>query len=212
MKVMPVTRLMKKQYKTQPLTEAWARCLGEVAQAFIMIVWGSSGSGKSNLVSEFTTEIARNNTVLVVALEEGFSVTTQATASRHKVNEMPGQVRYANHETTYETLIDFLLKKRSPKVVIIDSLQYFNISYTEYRKLKERFPRKTFIFISHAKGKSPDGKTAEKIRYDAGIKIRVEGFIAFVVSRYGGNNNYVIWEEGAKKYWGLKLYKKHLNR
>ena len=104
----------------------------------------------------------------------------------------------------------FLEKKRKAIVVVIDSLQYFGITYIDYKKLKEEFPRHTFIFISHAKGKLPDNKTADKIRYDAGIKVRVEGHIAFVASRYGGNKNYVIWEEKAKEYWGIKTYKKHI--
>jgi hypothetical protein len=28
-----------------------------------------------------------------------------------------------------------------------------------------------------------------------------------VVSRFGGNNPFVIWEEGAKRYWGKKFRK-----
>ena len=40
------------------------------------------------------------------------------------------------------------------------------------------------------------------------IKILVEGFVAIVkVSRYGSKKNMVIWEDGAKEYWG-KEYKK----
>ena len=71
------------------------------------------------------------------------------------------------------------------------------------------FKKKSFIFLSHASGKLPDGKTADKIRYDAGIKTRIEGYIAFPISRYGGNKPYVIWEEGARKYWG-RNYKRIL--
>lgn len=32
----------------------------------------------------------------------------------------------------------------------------------------------------------------------------MKGYVAFVVSRYGGNKPYVIWEDGAKKFWGDK--------
>jgi hypothetical protein len=30
------------------------------------------------------------------------------------------------------------------------------------------------------------------------------GFIAYVESRYGGGKPFLIWEEGAKKYWRKK--------
>ena len=103
-----------------------------------------------------------------------------------------------------------LNRKKSPRFVVIDSVQYWDVDYEKYKALKAAFPRKTFIFISHSKGKLPDGKTADKIRYDAGVKVRVEGFAAFVTSRYGGNRPYVIWEDGAKRYWG-KDYKKLLS-
>ena len=45
---------------------------------------------------------------------------------------------------------------------------------------------------------------AVDVEVDVDIKVRVEGFVAFVRSRYGGNKPFVIWEEGAKKYWGRK--------
>ena len=34
--------------------------------------------------------------------------------------------------------------------------------------------------------------------------------MAFVRSRYGGNKPFVIWEEGARKYWGEKYEKEVL--
>jgi hypothetical protein len=146
--------------------------------------------------------------VLYVGLEEGTESTMQLTALRH-LNEQShnGKIVFADHEMTYDELMKRLAKKKSARFIVIDSIQYFNISYEQYKAMKERFKRKSFIFISHAKGKNPDGRTADKIRYDAGIKIRVEGYVGFVISRYGGNNPYVIWEEGAKKYWG-KEYRK----
>ena len=106
-----------------------------------------------------------------------------------------------------EELTIYLKRKKSPRFVVVDSVQYWEINIHQYRTLKERFPGKGFIFLSHAAGKNPDGKTADKIRYDAGIKVRVEGGVAFVKSRDGGNKPYVCWEEGAKAYWGKK-YKK----
>jgi hypothetical protein len=77
----------------------------------------------------------------------------------------------------------------------------------DYMKMKERFPKKLFIFISQEKRGQPRGSIAQNIRYDADIKIRVEGYKAFVTTRYEvaekgeGGADFIIWKEGAEKYW-----------
>lgn len=200
-------RMLKaKKFKTiEGLSERFTNSFGQVEQSFIMLVWGNSGNGKSNFCMQMIKELSSCKSILYVSLEEGISLTLQNTIKRtfgdEKIN-----VRFADHNTTFPVLMEYLKKRRSPKIIVIDSIQYFGISYIDYRHLKEACPGKSFIFISHAKGKLPEGKTAEKIRYDAGIKVRVEGYMANVVSRYGGNKPYVIWEEGARRYYG-KDYK-----
>ncbi len=209
MKVIGVKQLLQKNYKiVQNLPKEWADSLGQLEENFIMIIWGASGQGKSNFIYQLLRVLSTVYSTLYVALEEGHSLSTQNLVNRHDLAPLNGKIKWANHETTFESLVVFLKKKKSARIVVIDSLQYFHITYLQYKQLKELFPRKTFIFISHAKSKSPDGKTADKIRYDAPIKVRVEGYMAFVVSRFGGNKNFVIWEEGAKKYWGLKIFNK----
>lgn len=184
--------------------------MGKVDEHFIMIIWGSSGNGKSSFTMTLVEDLSRVGAVLYVSLEEGHTLSLQSNVMRH-ISPDNKNVRFADHKMSYDALMEYLSKKRTAKTIVIDSLQYWLIDYRQYQHLKEKFPNKSFIFISHANGKLPDGKTASKIMYDAGIKIRVEGFIAFVRSRYGGNKNYLIWEEGAKKYW-KKDFKKHLNR
>lgn len=207
-----MTKLNKKRYRyLENMSEKWNESFGKVDENFIAIIWGSSANGKSSFTMDLVNELTRFERVLYVSLEEGHSLSLQSNVLRH-LDADNKNIRFADQQMTYDMLVEYLGKKRTPKVVIIDSLQYFSIDYYKYKHLKETFHNKSFIFVSHANGKLPDGKTASKIMYDAGIKIRVEGFIAFVASRYGGNKNYVIWEEGAKKYWGSKLFKKHLNR
>lgn len=207
MKVIGVKQLLQKKYKlVEGLPPEWADCLGQLEECFTMIIWGNSGHGKSNFVYQLLRVLSAIYSTLYVALEESHSLTTQNLVNRHDLQPLSGKIKWANHETKYESLYAFLEKKKSPKIIVIDSVQYFDINYKLYQKLKERFPKKTFIFISHAEGKNPAGRTAKSIRYDAGIKVRVEGYMAFVVSRYGGNKNYVIWEQGAVKYWGRKKF------
>jgi len=207
-RVLGLKQLLQRKYTfLENLPPEIIHSFGQLTRNFIMIIWGLSGNGKSNLMMQLLRAFMPFGKVLYVGLEEGFEASMQMNVLRHLSEEDAGKIEFADHEMTYDALVIKLKKKKSPRFIIIDSVQYWNISYEQYKRLKEMFPSKSFIFISHAKGKEPDGKTAEKIRYDAPIKVHVVGYIAFVVSRYGGNKPYVIWEEGAKKFWGNK-YKK----
>ena len=131
--------------------------------------------------------------------------------NRNELDDVP--LQFLDH-ATFEELCIRLNKKQSPKIIIVDSLQYARFTYEQYKELKRQFVfgkvakrRKIFIFISHANGKHPKGSAAVDIRYDANIKIWVEGFLADIESRYGSKKNYVIWEQRAKLYWGKKFNK-----
>lgn len=212
-KIVGLKQLHQKRYTLlQNLPQLFVNAFGELTAAFSMIVWGLSGNGKSNFLMQFILALMGHGKVLYVSYEEGTEKTMQKLVFRHlNLDDHNGKIEFSDHSMTYDELVKKLKKKKSPQFVVIDSLQYAGINYQQYKNLKETFPRKAFLFISHATGKLPTGKTATDIRYDAGIKVRVEGYIAFVTSRYGGVQNFIIWEDGAKKYWGNK-YKKMLTK
>ena len=181
---------------------------GELEHGFRMIVWGLPKGGKSNLVMQFIKWMMAFGRVLYVSLEEGFSLTMKRTILRHLDEEKHGSnIEFADHNMTYEMLFTKLSKKKSPRFIVIDSLQYWGITIDQYRKLSKAFPSKSFIMISHAQGNEPKGALAKSIRHDVGIAVHVKWFIAFIESRYGGLNNLVIWLDGAKKKWGKRFKK-----
>ena len=100
-------------------------------------------------------------------------------------------------------------KRKSSKIWVFDSIQASNFTQAQTAKLKTDFVlskrKKILMYISWEKGTEPKGSTAEAVKYYANIKIRIEKFIAFPTGRYGGNKNYIIWQEGAKKKWGSKI-------
>lgn len=198
--------LAKKFTMLEGLPEDIIRSFGQLSIPLIGIIWGLSGQGKTNLLMKILKVFLSFGRVLYISLEEGHEVTMKNTLERHFNDDMElaKNLTIADQEMTFEKLCVRLDRPRSPKFIIIDSLQYWNISYEDYKELKRRYPRKSFLFISHAEGKEPLGKTARSIRYDAGLKIKVEGYVAFIVSRYGGGLPYVVWEDGAKRYWGKK--------
>ena len=206
-KGMGLKQLLAKKYKELPnLPEKITNSFGELTQQILMIIYGASGNGKSRLVMEMIKPLMEHGNVLYWGLEEGHRKTMQKNAKETlNPDDHSGKIIFFDHTLTLEGLREILKKKKSPWLVVMDSLQYARMTIEEYKRLKEDFPNKGFIFISHNSGKKPMGKLAVDIEFDVDIKVRVEGYIAFVKSRYGGNKPYVIWEEGARKYWGKKF-------
>jgi len=209
-KVLGLKQLKQKRYTfIEGLPEEFVLSFGKLVDNLTMTVWGVSGNGKSNFMKQFLQVIMLCNVgkVCYVSLEEGHEASMQMMIE-DLPDEFNGKIEFADHTMTYDELFKKLEKKKSPKVIVIDSLQYWGITYEQYKKFKERFRKKMLIFVSHANGKEPDGKLASRIRYDSGVKVYIEGYIAFVISRYRNVRNYVIWEEGARGYWGKDFEKK----
>lgn len=209
-KILTLKQLLKKKYNfLDDLPERIQESFGQLVMGFVLIIWGESGNGKSNCIMQFIGVLLKYGKALYVGLEEGTRVTMQNLAKEYFDKELhQGKIAFTDHTMTYQELLIHLRRRKSAHIIIIDSLQYWNITYEQYKALKEEFPRKIFIFVSHTNGKLPDGKNANKVRYDADIKVFCEGYIAFIKSRLGGNKPYVIWEEGARVHWGKDYHKK----
>lgn len=199
-------QLLAKKYKMlEGVPPEITAAFGELTEQILMIIYGPSGNGKSRLLMQFIRILMDHGDVMYVSPEEGHRRTMQKTAKETlDVEKHDGKISFWDHTMTYDELVIKLKKKKSPKFVVIDSLQYWKITFKQYCYLKERFPNKGFMYISHQKGSGPKGGVAEEILYDVDIKVRVEGGVAFVMARGNGDRKYIISEEKAKLYWGAK--------
>jgi hypothetical protein len=210
-----VVQLSQKKYTlVEGLSEELIDAIGHVEDTFTAIIYGGSGNGKTNFLVRLLKELKPVGDMLYISYEEAHGKTIQDLILRHDlVNQLPN-LRFSDGET-FEELLTMLRKKKSPKVIVLDSWQFSGLTLANYLQLKKEFvfgktpgKRKIFLIISHVQGSQPDGKTAIEIKRDANIKIHVKNFIAIVeTSRYGSRKNMVIWEQGAKHNWG-KDYKK----
>ncbi|MCQ2327025.1 MAG: DNA repair protein RadA [Bacteroidales bacterium] len=184
--------------RVMPMEGAWQRFMGRPEERGCWLVWGRSFSGKTRLVLALAKYIAEiGYKVAYLSLEEGNSVSMRK-AFREACMESVNERLTLWVEMDVEDMKAELRKQRSPQVVVIDSLQYLGINYQGYKELKREFENKLFIFISHAnEKKEPMGATAVRIRYDAMVKILVDGFRAKAFSRYGGGEVMTVWEYGA---------------
>lgn len=171
------------------------------------IIYGGSGSGKTSFVMQVCKYLTRFRRVAYDSLEQGLSLSLQKAWERVGMEEVGNRIILLNKESLKDLRLR-LSKKQSPDVIVVDSVHYWlGLKMSDYINLRNDFPDKLFIFVSHEKGGQPDGKLAQKIRYDSDIKIRVEGYKAFVTTRYEvaergeGGADFIIWEQGANDYW-----------
>lgn len=198
-RALTITDIRNYKTKTYLLDGGLDLALGEVELTGSWIVWGGSANGKTRFALQLAKALAKHVRVAYDSLEEGLSLSMQ-----HAIED----VGFADVKRNFvlldgegiDELKERLRKQRSPKVVIIDSLQYTGLTYTEYKALRDEFRSKLFIFISHAEGHNPKGAVANSVKYDAFVKVYVEGYRAYPQSRYGGNVPYTVWPEGAAKY------------
>lgn len=201
-RALSVDDMMKKKYKLFDFEGEWADAFGKPEIYGVWFVWGNSGNGKTTFVLELVKYLAGFLKVGLNSLEEGSAHTMQKSFINVGMGEVAKRVILIEGESV-EEIVERLKKPKSPDVMVIDSLQYFQLNYRDYIKLKRMFPKKLIIFISHADGKQPSGRSAKSIMYDATLKIWIEGYKAFSKGRYiGSTGEYMIWAEGAIKYWG----------
>ena len=188
--------------KTLGFTGRWLDAMGDPEPYGSWIIWGASGNGKTRFAVQLVKYLMSFEGLRIAynGLEEGMSETYRRAIIETGL-QMEKQSSYVFWDGfDYEDMMERLKRKRSPNVVVIDSLQYLNITYDQYKELVRKYPKKLFIWISHESGTEPKGGTAQSIKYNSNIKIRVHNYYATIISRYKGKEVFDIWPE------------KHINR
>ena len=191
------TQLETKRLVTMPFEGEWHALMGQPERSGSWLIWGNSGNGKTSFALQLAKYLTNFGRVAYNSLEEGISESLKRSV---RLNGLVGVKRLLllDREPINE-LVDRLHKPKSPNIIIIDSLQYSGLNYREYKALRDEFRSKLIVLISHADGKEPGGRTARSVRFDANVKIYIEGYKAYAVSRYGGGEPYIIWKEGAER-------------
>lgn len=185
---------------------AWRDSIGMPVLRGTWLIYGGSGSGKTSFCLQLAKYLSQFGRVLYNSLEQGLSPTMQSAWIAGGMEEAGRRVKLLDREG-YDELFERLAKRQSPEIVIIDSINYLRgLRLSDYQLLSQRYRKKLFIVVAHEKGGEPKGALAQAIRYDADVKIRVEGYRAMVTSRYAtsevGGQDYIIWDKGAEGYWG----------
>lgn len=195
-----VSEILGKKFIELQLPPEFEKLLGKPEMSGVWIIWGESFNGKTAFSMQLAKALTKSGKVFYNTLEEGARKSMQNAVITQNMQEVQRRFLIGNRESI-EDLKERLRRKKSADIIFIDSLQYTGLNKKEYKLLKEEFPNKLFIFISHADGKNPEGSLAKFVKYDADVKIRVEGYRAMCLSRLGGDKEpYVIWAQGAAQF------------
>lgn len=203
-----VDDVLSKKFSEVPFEGEWYESCGRPERGGqTWCIWGASKMGKTTFAMMFGKMLTKYGKVTYDSIEEGFCKSVKTAYLRVKMKDVRGKFDLLDKEEIPE-LITRLQKRRSSPFIFIDSTQFAEMSFKDYKQLKLMFPDKTFIYMSHQKGNRPDGSVAERILRDASLSFHIEGFKAFVTSRYHDENTtgapIIINQKLADKYHGLE--------
>lgn len=197
-----VREMLSMKFDTLDFKDAWYDAFSTPERRGVWFVWGNSGNGKTSFVMQLCKYLCCFGRVAYNSMEEGACLTMQDTLRRFGMMEVNRRFLLIDNESI-EQLSLRLKRQKSPDFVVIDSFQYTQMTYRQYIEFKEQHRNKLIIFISHATGRLPTGRSGKSVMFDATLKIYVEGYRAFSKGRFiGPVGHFDIWPEMAARYWG----------
>lgn len=195
------------RFKVANFTGKWLASFGKPELRGAWLIFGESGSGKTRFalqllkyLSQFVHKAAYDT------LEQGLSLSFQNAWKDVGMYEAGSKVIVLAKEGIEELRLR-LAKRKSPEVVILDSITALvGFNRTTFAGLIRDFPDKLFIFIAHEENNRPYPAIAQHVRKLSEVKIHVEGYKAFISTRFEGEggeggSDFIIWEKGANEYW-----------
>lgn len=209
MRALSIGNVEDTKYEVIPFEGAWLDAFDQPEKKGCWFIYGKSGHGKTRFSMALAKQFDEMGfKVLYIALEEGGALNFKKAMreSGWKRNEHHIGIVY---DCTVIELDDHLAKRRSPDIIFIDTIQYwediFKVTSKEAIELRRKYSDKIFVYISHVKenGKDVDGSMAYDVKRDSFLRIQVDGFRAIQRGRCpaGPKGYYTVWEEGAAKYY-----------
>jgi hypothetical protein len=197
-------QVVNKQRVIYPFQGNLKESFGQPERIAKWFITGPSFSGKSSLIFSLCNELCTYGKVDYNSFEEGDSQTVAEKIERHGLLEREGAFKLLP-KVPVHAFKHRMLKRKSAAFGVIDSVQHAEMNKHTYIDLVDSLCNqkrgKSLLFINHW----IKNDLTKHIKHDCDIKIEVVGFVAHVESRYGGNHPFLIWEDGAKRYWGKRF-------
>ncbi|SNA78968.1 P-loop NTPase family protein [Flavobacterium psychrophilum] len=200
-KALTVANIINQRVKRILFTWKWYDAFKQPQDKGVWFVWGGSGSGKSTFVMMLCKEMAllKHKVFFNLLEEETDDTDFIERVDMLEMNDVEDCFLVKTYN--YDEMIIYLKRKNSAKVVVIDSATYFFESFEQYQNFKKMFRDKIIIITGHARGNNPKFELEDRIKFDAKMKIFVNGYLALCKGRTIGPNGgrFIIWQEGYDK-------------
>ncbi|EGV44422.1 AAA family ATPase [Bizionia argentinensis JUB59] len=199
-KVLTVANIQNQTVTKLQWLGKWLDAFGKPQDRGVWFVWGGSGSGKSTFIMMLAKALALLNfKVFYNLLEEETDDTDYIDRTELlQMNEV--EKNFHTQSYNYNELIAYLNMRNPPKVVVVDSITYLTKDWDQYMALKALCNRKNImlIIVGHAEGKNPRSEFEKSIRYDAKMKVFIEGYLAQCQGRTIGENGgrFIVYQKG----------------
>ena len=197
------SQIVNKKRVIYPFTGKFKDSFGIPEKIAKWFITGPSYSGKSSFLFQLCNYLCQFGPVDYNSYEEGDSETVAEKIREHGLVDKDGKFRLL-HKAPIHLFEQRLLKRNAALFAVVDSIQHGRIDKNTYIDFVDTFGNqrkgKSLLFVSHW----VKTDLTKHVKHDCDIKIEVIGFVAHCESRYGGNKPYIIWEDGAKAYWGKK--------
>lgn len=188
-----INELINSNFKERPMSEAWRKHIGNLERNATIMIIGPAKNGKTDYAFKFIKDLALHGAqVFYNTSEEGKSSTIKETAIRNNMQLVSGKVMFGNR-LTFDQLFAKMKKPRSGNVLVIDSWDYMNLTAEQFKTIRETLKHKMIILLCWADGKRPDNSEAKKIEHMADAIVTVKNWVAYPVSRFGGNEKMTTW-------------------
>lgn len=195
--------MIKKKRVIYPFEGRFKDSFGMPERIAKWFITGPSGSGKSSFLFILCDYLAKFGCIDYNSFEEGDSQTVVDKLLMHGLDKQEDHFRILAKVPVVQWQ-ERLLKRKSSAFGVMDSLQHAEINKHQYIQFTDQLcnPKKgkSMLFVSHW----IKNDLVKFIKHDCDVKIEVIGYVADIMSRYGGNKRFIIWEAGARKHWGKK--------
>jgi hypothetical protein len=208
-RVLTVANVKSQKVTRLELSEEFYQAYGRPQNVGFWFLYGSSGSGKSTKALMLAKELARVYKTFY-DLHEEETDDTDFIERMDLLQMQDVKDNFSVQRYTLEELDEYLSRRNSAHVTIIDSARYVFKNWDHYLTFKRKWERKKLIIIiGHAEGKYPRTELQKSIKDDCKMKIFVSGYLAVCQGRTIGPNGglFIIWKEGYDKIRGENAHK-----
>jgi hypothetical protein len=198
--------LYEKSFDEYDFTGVWLDVLGKPEKGKVWLIYGNEKNGKTLFALKLAEYLSGFEPVYYISAEEGTGKSFQQNAKeRAKMDVKKTNIKFLEY-IELDEVENILSRRKPPKTIFFDNMTVYNdeLAYGRFKKLINKYPKTTLVFIAHEERGEPYTATAKLCKRLARYILRVKGMAAFVSGSCPGGT-IVIDEQSAQLCHGSQI-------